>query len=362
MNQTGDYLFLFADLIGSTEVAVEVAPAFYAQTYIASFHWAAQQALEYVKQTGVFPQANFTRTIEEIKIAGDEVFCFAPLDEITKRVDLQSQVASAVAFAYVTKLYWLASPYNLRRLLGKQFPRDIAVGIHIGPAAAVHHGGAKDIASLHINVTKRIETVAREGTESRIFASYDVADIFESWRRQYNHLDEHKQPPLIFASFLKRPDPVSGKGVPKKFQVLELVQAKQEKEDSSRLLELMRQLTISPEEEDIAAERAVKIMAETFLLQDGYPFRDNITNAKVINYDIESAQTATGYIDKWFEAISSQSKLFFDESWLVLNCHVLSCAMMRHTGVDLRKRKHYIEICKGNLKRLVELLGRQERK
>ena len=113
MDNSGNYLILFADLVGSTEVAVEVDPSFYAKTYVASFHWAARRAMKFIKNKKVFKHEQFKKTIQDtdIRIAGDEALSFTLLD-YAKLTDIEREdiVASAIAFAYVTKLYWLASP------------------------------------------------------------------------------------------------------------------------------------------------------------------------------------------------------------------------------------------------------------
>ena len=224
-----EYLLLFADLIGSTEVASEATPSFYAGNYIASYYWAAKRAKQYL-ELKIFKKDKFLLTIDDIRLAGDEALSFTPLNfQKHSKDELEDMVASAVAFAYVTKLYWLVSPYNLLRMHGKLFPRDIAVGIHIGPAALVPKEKAKDtqIAGLHINITKRIEDQAREGSESRIFVSYDVADMFKGWLRRRQRIPFECRSPLTFTEFRELPNISSMKGMPKKLRLLELVWAKE---------------------------------------------------------------------------------------------------------------------------------------
>jgi len=157
MNTTNNYLILFGDLVGSTEVAVEASPSFYAETYSASYRWAVARAFEYIKNPDVFPQQRFSDHLKEVKVAGDEVLSFTQLASDGSPQLLQDSVASAVAFAWITKLCWLMAPYNLRRMLARQFPRDIAVGIHIGPAAQVRsEEGTSDLASLHRSEERRV--------------------------------------------------------------------------------------------------------------------------------------------------------------------------------------------------------------
>ena len=158
MENVRNYLLLFADLVGSTEVAVEASPSLFSSLYIASYHWAASKAFKFVKEKGAYPSVEFNSSIESLRVSGDEVLSFTPLPESPD--DQEDLIASAVAFSYVTKLFWLIGPYNLQRVLSKQFPRDVAVGIHLGPAVKVPCICQEDqIASLHINIAKRMETI-----------------------------------------------------------------------------------------------------------------------------------------------------------------------------------------------------------
>lgn len=359
MDNSGNYLILFADLIGSTEVAVEVAPSFYAQTYVSSYHWAARRAMAFVEETQVvFPSERFSKVIRNIRIAGDEVLSFTPLDaenDITK----EDIVTSAIAFAYVAKLYWLASPYNLLRMIGRQFPRDMAVGIHIGPAAIVPTTEDEEqIASLHINVTKRVEGKARDGKESRIFASYEVYDHFDKWLRRVKDSGGIKdRSPLSFTFLEPRKDLDKIKGLPKKLQLLEL-KWPANNDEFSRLL---KQLADTPEQEDIDTEKAARFLSENFLLYPKNPFSYDEGKTSAISYNgSELGSNALDYIDKWFEAVKELNKLFFDECWLVLNCYLLSCSFLRYKGINQSNINRYQKIANTLLLRLTNLMERQK--
>lgn len=355
MTESSDYLILFGDLVDSTDVAVETSPSFFARTYIASFHWAATKAFEFIKRNNIFREASFSQTIEQIKIAGDQVHTFTRLDPDLTEDNLQDVVASAVSFAYITKLYWLAAPYNLARLLGKQFPRDISWGIHIGPAAAVDPSKVNsDVAGLHINMTKRIETSARSGTQSRIFASPDVTHLFAGWSTRLSSLKESKRPPLLLAAFEERDQLIEGKGVPKKLRILELTQADASMESVFHLLD---HLKTSPEREDVEAEKAARILGQTFLKTRRQRLFEGF-----VEYHIPQADTVGGYIEKWYEALRYSPKIFFDEPWLVLNCFVVSGALMRHPSLSKAKRRQY-EADGANLHdRLVSLIKARQSK
>lgn len=363
MDCVNNYLILFADLVGSTEVAVEVSPPFYAQTYVASYHWAARQALKYVRSKTVFPGERFGKTIKILKIAGDEVLSFMPLsaEKGLSQKDRKKQhediVASAVAFAYVTKLYWLMGPYNLLRMLGNHFPRDMATGIHIGPAATVPTVDKKEqIASLHINVAKRVESKARDGTESRIFASYEVYDRFEGWLSRVRRSAGIKdRSPLSFTNFCLRKELDKIKGVPKKLQLLELKWPTNDAE----LTGLLKQLVDTPEKEDIATEKAARFLAENFFFHPKKLFSYGKGNTSAISYDKSLGYNATDYIDNWFKAVKQLNKLFFDECWLVLNCYLVSCSLLRHKDVKKTNRTKYQNIAKEILVRLKSLMDRE---
>lgn len=324
MANTSNYLILFGDLVGSTEVAAELDPQEYANTYMASFRWAASCAYKFVKAKNVFPGASFKTTISSPVVTGDEVFSFTNMASSSKSASVQDLVASAVAFAYATKLCWLASPYNVQRMLRQQFPRDIAFGLHIGPAAKVPCGG-KDmpIASLHINVAKRIESSARSGRALRIFASRDVADLYAGWqKRMQGALSAEQRPPLLYTKFQCLNEPVEAKGLPVKLRIRELALARE-------LLGQARMLAETPDTEDISAERATRILGEMFLLSKGYPFAFGGGKQAVI-HSMPNACTATQYVDTWFTAVKTVPGVFMDDPAQVLSCYFMSCAFMRH--------------------------------
>ena len=358
MSNAENYLILFGDLVGSTEVAVEVTPSFYAETYSASYHWAVNRAFEFINNKEAFPNQQFSSQIETFKVAGDEVLSFTRLDSERRGNALLDTVASAVSFAWMTKMYWLASPYNLRRILGKQFPRDIAVGIHIGPAACVPvESGEQDIASLHINVAKRIESEARKGSESRIFASRDVADLLNEWCDKAGKSDLEDRSPLSFTRFKPREARALIKGISKKVQLLELDWPNLRDENFEYLL---GQLVETPRTDEVASEGAARILGNKFLRSNGNPFAGETTNEPLVMPELPGADTASGYISLWFDAVTELDKLFFDECWLVLNCYLVSCAMLRHDVVQQSDRKSYLATTKRVWKRLKELMERRK--
>jgi len=78
---SSDYLILFGDLIGSTEVASEASPSTFSKLYIASFYLAMKCAKRYIEEP-MFPAVPFTKIIEGINLSGDEVFSFTEITGI----------------------------------------------------------------------------------------------------------------------------------------------------------------------------------------------------------------------------------------------------------------------------------------
>jgi len=363
-----NYLLLFADLVGSTDVAVEMSPAPYAGTYIASFHWAVRKAMEFVKSEEAFKSEHFSRVINGISVAGEEALSFTPLDG-TGGVKWQKPcfdlVASGVAFAYVTKLYWLASPYNLQRMIGSHFPRDVAIGIHIGPAVRVPNLGQQEqtIASLHINITKRIEGQARNGEESRIFASFEVHKGFTAWLEDvHREAGTAKRSPLSFTNFHFRGNPRKVQGVPKKLQMMELEWPIDGK-DFKDLTDLLTRLRDFPEVSDIESEGAARILAKIFLPFNDNPFFYGDTAPEQLAIEawgMPYMGTAAAYIKSWFGAVENLNRLFFDECWLVLNCYLVSCSFLRHEAVGEQEQDWYQNVTETVWKRLKELIERKK--
>jgi class 3 adenylate cyclase len=348
MTEPENYLLLFADLIGSTEVASETPASIFSRNYISSFHWAAKKAEIFIKTKKLlFKKQTFARTIDKIKIAGDEVLSFTRIDQGIDSVQLEDMVASAVAFAVVTKLCWLFAPYNLRRILDKHFPREIAVGIHIGPVVEVpiENGEDTQIASLHINVTKRIETLAREGSESRIFVSSDVVEKFNGWLERHKNDDVKYCSPISFAEFKEQENKVSVKGVSKKLRLYELVLPSKSK---GKLDNLMLELIKTPTTIDADLEDASEFFAKEFFEKELFKYKNNIQAIDIANLRIHSIED---YIELWFNVVTNQTELFSDEEWFILNCLLISGSLSRHDKVK-RQFDKYVGIMTSIYKKL----------
>ncbi len=371
----GYYLILFADLIGSTEVASEQSPDAYAKTYIASFRWAANRAIDFLK-LDVWENnkdLNFKHKISEISIIGDEVISITKLESTSSRDnrarkevdDLNSDiVASAILFAYLIKLYWFVSPYNLNRLKSKQFTRDISVGLHIGPAGRIIEDNdgeadgndALNIAGLHINIAKRIETLARLGTSTRIFASEDVNHLFNHWTSRFRERTFKSQAPLRFLKFDRFGDRHFIQGLPRSIEVFELCW---DTSSNDFLLMLKEFTSFTFDTNDIEAENVLQRLGKAFFrLQDAntspstprylakavdFDSLNNSTGVKTNYTQDDAMQDAKAYIEYWFNAVESPPKVFLDELFISTSYFIISCALYRcycEISKDISKLKH----------------------
>ena len=77
---------------------------------------------------------------------------------------------------------------------------------------------------------------------------------------------------------------------------------------------------------------------EMFLLESGEMFVNN-NGEKAVYLEMKRVTARHKYIDCWFRGIENMPKIFFDESWTVLNSYIVSCAMMRHPDVPTKKRE-----------------------
>jgi len=334
-----DHLILFADLVGSTDVACELPIEAYARTYIGSFHWAADKAFRLLAEAGPAYEEvgqKFKREIarEEWAIVGDELTSITHLNGRSEE-ELKSLVVCACAFAYNLKLYWLLSPYNLCRLQNRQFPRDLAVGIHIGPLAPVSKS-ITTAAGLHLSVAKRIETEARTGIESRIFASPDIIHFFNAWAAAAKSSRFQEIPPICSTVFHRREKAVEAKGIPKPLRVSELEWNENVLNDISFWERMM------DSDQDLPGnvwDNTADAIAKTVYEPREGEFRfDHDKERTLPNYASELIdlliEEPAKYVRQWFAAIESQPKIFADEAWLVLNTLFITVALYRYVKTE----------------------------
>lgn len=336
------YLFLFVDLIANTEISANFPGSIYAGKYIGSFHWAVNRAKSFIQANYIFPKAQFRRVIQNITLAGDQVNSFSQIDT-SKSTDIQDLIASSVAFVYMIQLYFLASPFNLERMKKGLPIKKIAAGLHIGPANDVPSEDFNDLASLHINLTKRIEESARDGTQSNIFATINIVDVFNAWQTRIKNESKTKyRPPLSYAYFgdPTKHDIKGMRGQKIETYELELIQTDN---DLEKLLDELLTNSDIENVENFKAEYAASIMATNFLVCNGYPFRYSNGRRAISHYKYKNASE---YINDWFTELDKNENLtFVDSIFMALNYSIISGAFMRHPEVE-EKSDTYAEIGK----------------
>lgn len=346
-----NYLILFGDLVGSTEVASEASAVLFSKLYIASFRLAIDCAEHYIKNPDmkkpVFKTVKFSKTIEGIITTGDEVLSFTKMSGLPEK-EKNDLIASAVAFALVLKVFWMASPYNLIRLNEKKFPRDIAIGIHSGPAERIYNGDDNDIAGLHINVAKRLETLARNGEASRIFVSDDVAFIFEKWLQGWQHLEIEKMPPLLFTSFKRVKASLDLKGIPVKVFPFEL----RMNLFLPKLDYLFKLIYGTPKISDAEAENAAMILGDTLLKK--------LFKVSSLMRQLKDIDTHEKYIDHWFNSIDPLPHLFIHDLWTEMLTFFFSCGFVRNTKLNNTTRNEYKKRTAVHLDKLIDLINRKK--
>ncbi len=202
-------LVFFVDLVGSSSVSSERSIESYWRDYVRPFYVAIERVYS---QYCLHDDASFS-LVRRSNVSGDNAFLYSyrgdeligmvlfPRKEDRFSPRIQTAVQEVVRSLYVLKLFWLASRYNLERISDGLRPRDIAVGIHIGPINLIRHVTRQNPASqtvdlekvsyhvgYTINLAKRIESASRGGESSRIFASGDVFAVADEARRERNQM------------------------------------------------------------------------------------------------------------------------------------------------------------------------------
>lgn len=156
-------IILFADIADSVEVAHERSVEEYDE-FVQQFQESALQAKPAVE----FLKAD-DRFAYQLEARGDEVLLV--IQPTAK--GLFNAVKGALAYAFVLKLSWIASRYNLGRLRNGQPPRDCMVGIHKGLVTVRRRPMPEREAAegYAISFAKRIQQAARGGEVTRILAS-----------------------------------------------------------------------------------------------------------------------------------------------------------------------------------------------
>lgn len=127
-------IILFADIVGCSEISNENGVEDYAKI-LYQFFTAADLAYQATDNFKIFKKEG-----EEFffNFAGDEVCLFILLKEDTESLstpDCDDKLYAALRFSVSLKFFWYLSEYNLIRTKNQLAPREIGIGIHVGPIA-----------------------------------------------------------------------------------------------------------------------------------------------------------------------------------------------------------------------------------
>ncbi|TET77736.1 hypothetical protein E3J38_09505, partial [candidate division TA06 bacterium] len=174
-------IVLFADIIGCSEISNNCSIQEY-NSIIDEFHAICAETRDLF-----FPTGEYSVEEMESSIRGDEVclilhsgkdaddYHFAPSEQETDKV--LRDVKNSILFSVGLKLMWMISDYNRKRVRCSLVPRDLGIGINIGPVVfAVHPSTGRDKSSegYSINLAKRIEGASRAGRYSKIFVCKEL--------------------------------------------------------------------------------------------------------------------------------------------------------------------------------------------
>ncbi|MDI9312722.1 MAG: hypothetical protein QM535_21110 [Limnohabitans sp.] len=346
LKENKDFLFLFVDLIDSTKVA-DLGNEFEHKKYIGSFHWAVTRAKSFIQSNFVFPQAHFRRIIQNITISGDEVYSYSHINEDASESEKEDLIASSVSFIYMLQLYWLASPYNLDRLSSGKSIMRVSAGLHMGKAYDVPTECSNVLASVHIHVAKRIESKAKKGKQSNIYATNEVATYYHSWKDELLKSVNYEQLPVLSYTAFGKKKLFKLDGLTSGINLSELTLSY--KGFKKQFNDLFNELITVSDELNYQAETASMIMSSNFLICRGNPFRYNDGRPSIPGYRY---QNAIEYIKKWFETYQNSKLDFVDSPFMALNFVIISGSFLRHPEVTKDERKEYLSICLRNIAKI----------
>jgi len=186
---------MFMDLVQSTDISVFQSPAEY-DDWIREYQRTGRDVL---KAVGVLKPDCTPRDGAFARIQGDEVCLILHSDRFCALGDVVENLCQALRIASLLKRRWCLLKRNVSRLSNNHEPLEVAVGIHYGVVTLgpdPMNGGASTPEGYCINLTKRVETKAREGTASRIYLSHHafqaLQDYFyniEIWQPGASHTD-----------------------------------------------------------------------------------------------------------------------------------------------------------------------------
>jgi len=174
-------IVLFADLVGSSEVANSLSPEDYWIRYVSNFHAAVSIAQE---------KARLDRPTCRFELTGDECAIFSPW---RNDKSLAVRVHEIFRFTYILKATWFISPFNITRMSDHKTPREIAVGAHCGtlmkfntPKLQSRYKDGPWYLGHTTNVAKRIESISRERQHLNMCISAPIGNVITArsdWNR-----------------------------------------------------------------------------------------------------------------------------------------------------------------------------------
>lgn len=118
---------------------------------------------------------------------GDEVLVVVAMPADVSRQNLQLATAAVLQFMLRLKFVWAFSAHNYQFRIGRGLlPHELAIGMHVGLVVpfsvpeAFHvkrNKNQDDYLGFEINCAKRVETVARDGTWTRLYVSKPVKEL-----------------------------------------------------------------------------------------------------------------------------------------------------------------------------------------
>lgn len=278
-NDSLNYIIIFCDLVGSSEVANELTPKDYANKYIKSFYSAGILTRNFI---GTLKKDWEDKDEERIKyhFLGDEILVFKKIDNLRNCTE---DVITAISFAYTLKLYWLVSSYTRRKILMSKPPREISCGIHIGGITEVKlkkFFKEKKFASYDINIAKRVETISREGFSSNVFVTNYVAEVFNKWRKEQLTKDiKTEELRLLTCAGFNPAEAKKLKGIAADVYVTELIpNIESHKKDPSAILEALKKRITKWH-----AHKTLKKWVGMLLESRKSPFANNSNREKYLN-------------------------------------------------------------------------------
>ena len=325
----GFCLMIFCDLVGSSEVANELTPQHYANDYIKSFYFVGESALNFIeKEIDCEWKLNNTSKIE-YDPSGDEILIFKKIEDIK---DCTNDVVTALSFAYTLKLYWLLSPYTVKKILDKKPPREIACGVHIGRIVRVKSSNLSDnstkYASYDINIAKRVEGVSRKGTSSNVYVTNFIGEKFNKWRKkelQERKLITHLR--LLTCTGFESVTPEPLTGIAEKVWVSELIPNFKHPDNKISLSDILDAM-----KDETSGFKAYETLSSCIKIFFGQQNQDNRWFSKESSFKGNEAEIINKYLENLIYLSKCSANLWFN-----FNAFYIASALVSYTKMKALK-------------------------